>query len=101
VSDGGIGSFVPAPRDGISETEVDGELVLLDTSSGALHVLNRVGAAIWSELDGVRQVDEIVAELSDASGTPLERVRADVMSFLDELARGELLSDPPPEAQAG
>ncbi len=89
-------SFVPTPREGVSETEIDGELVLLDTSTGALHVLNRVGAAVWSELDGRRDVDAIIADLSDASGADAERVRVDVMAFLDELGRGGLLSQVPP-----
>lgn len=101
MSDGGMGSFVPARRDGISEAEVDGELVLLDNSTGALHVLNRVGAAIWSELDGARKVDEIVADLSNASGSQVERVREDVARFLHELASGDLLSSLPPLRRAG
>lgn len=93
-----IGAFVPSRREGISEAEIDGELVLLDTSSGALHVLNGVGAAVWLELDGARTVDAIVAELSDAAGTERERVREDLTSFLDQLYRGGLLSGPPPSS---
>jgi hypothetical protein len=93
-----IGSFAPARREGISEVEVDGELVLLDTSSGALHVLDRVAAAVWCELDGKRTVDAIVEELSDAAGAETERVRADVARFLDQLARGGLLSCPLPSS---
>jgi Coenzyme PQQ synthesis protein D (PqqD) len=91
-----IGSFVPARREGISQAEIDGELVLLDTQSGTLHVLDRVAAAVWSELDGVRSVDAIVEELSDAAEAETERVREDVARFLDQLARGGLLSYPPP-----
>jgi hypothetical protein len=90
-------SFVPSRREGVSETEIDGELVLLDTSTGALHVLNRVGAAVWSELDGKRDVEAIIAELSNVAGADVERVRQDVMTFLDELGRGGLLSQEPPE----
>ena len=91
-----LGSFVPARRHGICEAEIDGELVLLDTSDGALHVLDRIGAAIWRELDGARSVDAIVEELSAAAEADTEQVREDVAGFLDQLSRGGLLSCPPP-----
>jgi hypothetical protein len=93
-----IASFVPARREGISEAEIDGELVLLDTWSGALHVLDRVAAAVWCELDGARSVDAIVDELSGAADADTERVREDVAKFLNQLARGGLLSCPPPSS---
>jgi hypothetical protein len=85
-------SFVPQRRETVSETEIDGEVVLLDTSSGALHVLNRTAAAVWSELDGERRVDMIVADLSAASGADASQVRADVIGFLSELGRAGLLA---------
>jgi hypothetical protein len=91
-----MGSFAPARREGISEVEIDGELVLLDTSSGALHVLDRVAAAVWCELDGARTVDAIVEELSDAAGAESERVREDVARFLDQLGHSGLLARLPP-----
>jgi Coenzyme PQQ synthesis protein D (PqqD) len=86
-------SFVPIRREGVSETEIDGELVLLDTSTGALHVLNRIGTAVWAELDGQRDVEAIIADLSDAAGADVERVREDVMDFLGQLGKGGLLAE--------
>jgi hypothetical protein len=87
-----FGLFVPTRRDGISQVGVDGELVLLDTATGTLHVLNRVAAAVWSELDGKRDLEEIVARLSAAAGAEPERVREDVIALLDQLRRCHLLS---------
>lgn len=85
-------SSAPLRRDGICGVEIDGELVLLDTSSGALHLLNRTAAAVWSELDGKRDVQTIVSELSGAAGGDRERVHADVAALLDQLRRSELLA---------
>jgi PqqD family protein of HPr-rel-A system len=82
----------PARRGGICEAEIEGELVLLDTSSGDMHLLNRVAAAIWSELDGARTLDEIVAQLSDAAGADAEQVHRDVSALVDELRRCDLLA---------
>jgi adenylyl-sulfate kinase len=85
-------SFVPLRAMSIVEAEIDGEVVLLDTESGALHVLNPVAAAVWGELDGVRDVRAIVTELSEEAGEDVTRVRADVTSFLERLAGTGLLS---------
>jgi PqqD family protein of HPr-rel-A system len=84
-------SAAPVPRDGICGVEIDGELVLLDTSSGALHLLNRTAAAVWSELDGKRDIQTIVSELSSAAGVDPDRVRADVIELLGQLRRSDLL----------
>jgi hypothetical protein len=92
-------SSAPARREGISEAEIDGELVLLDTSSGALHLLNRPAAAVWSELDGSRSVEEIVAALSDLARADRTQVREDVLTLLDQLGRVDLLASPPPNAR--
>ena len=83
---------MPARRAGICEAEIDGDLVLLDTSSGAMHLLNPVAAAIWSEVDGQRAVEEIVADLSDASGADHSQVRSDVVALLDRLRSCELIA---------
>jgi hypothetical protein len=85
-------SAAPVRRDGICGVEIDGELVLLDTSSGALHLLNRTAAAVWSELDGERDIQTIVSELSGDAGVDRERVQADVVELLDQLRRSDLLA---------
>jgi Uncharacterised nucleotidyltransferase/Coenzyme PQQ synthesis protein D (PqqD) len=71
--------------------EVDGESVLLDRSTGSLHMLNDVGAAIWSRLDGSRTVDTLVAELSEVFEVDSDRVARDVHEFLAQLAQLGLL----------
>jgi hypothetical protein len=89
------GSFVPVPKGSISQTEIDGEAVLLDNATGSMHVLNNIGAAIWSALDGTRTTGEIVAELSDAAAADPGRVQADVAEFLRSLGQLGLLEKPP------
>jgi hypothetical protein len=82
----------PARREGVCQVGVDGELVLLDTSTGTLHLLNRVAAAIWSALDGEHDVEAIVEHLSDATGAETQRVREDVVGLLDQLRSCDLLA---------
>jgi ABC-type phosphonate transport system ATPase subunit len=66
--------------------------VLLDTSTGELHVLNPAAAAVWYELDGEADVEQIAARLSEAAGAEREHVLRDVIGFVDQLARSGLLS---------
>lgn len=91
-----LGPFVPERRDAVAAAEIDGEIVLLDTATGALHVLNAVAGLVWSELDGRRDVDTIVAELSAVAGGDGGEVRRDVTNFVEQLAHSGLLSEGPP-----
>jgi putative nucleotidyltransferase-like protein/coenzyme PQQ synthesis protein D (PqqD) len=78
---------IPSPAPAAATVEVDGEPVLLDRSTGSLHMLNDVGAAIWSRVDGSRTVDAIVAELSEVFEAEPDRIAPDVHGFLASLAR--------------
>jgi hypothetical protein len=90
----------PTPATSASGVEVDGETVLLDRTTGALHQLNYAGAAIWSRLDGSRTVGAIVEELSEAFGAEPQSVAHDVEQFLSHLAaRGLLEGSASPEPQ--
>lgn len=82
---------VPTRLQSAARVEVDGETVLLNSATGALHLLNDAGAAIWSLVDGARTVSAIVTELSAASGAPRDRVAHDVHEFLTRLAGMGLL----------
>ena len=85
------GAYVPVPRPTVSAVELDGETVLLEQTTGAMHLLNPVGTAVWSSLDGARTVDELVALLSDEAGADPAAVRRDVASFVRDLERADLL----------
>jgi predicted DCC family thiol-disulfide oxidoreductase YuxK len=77
---------IPAPASSAAGIELDGQTVLLNKSTGALHVLNDAGAAIWARLDGSRPVSAIVTELSDGFGADPAAVEHDVRRFLSHLA---------------
>lgn len=90
----------PTPAPSATGVEVDGESVLLDRTSGSLHVLNDVGAAIWSRLDGSRTVGTLVTELSEAFAAEPDSVARDLHEFLERLARLGLLEGSPPAGDA-
>jgi hypothetical protein len=77
----------PRPAPWAAGVEVGGDTVVLNRTTGALHVLNDTGAAIWSRLDGSRTVSSIVAEVSEVSGVEPDGVQRDVHQFIASLDR--------------
>ncbi len=54
-------------------------------------MLDEIGHAILSEVDGVRTLDQIAAHLAEAYEAPKEEVAADMAAFLDDLADRQLI----------
>ena len=68
--------------------------VLVDVVSGGCWELNRVGAALWSLLDGpktLRSVCDTLRARYDVTGEILER---DVLAIAGELSKAGLVSKP-------
>ena len=95
------GSFVPAGRETVASVEVDGEVVLLDGSSGRLRKLDPVGGVVWGCLDATGTVDEIVSDLCAEFGADRDTVRRDVIELMRTLGREGLLRgvSPPDDHQ--
>jgi hypothetical protein len=75
----------------------DGGLVVLP-GRNEVKVLNPVAIAVFSLLDGSRDVDELTAAVADEFEIGFEQAKEDVVSFLADLQREGLLEDgPPPE----
>jgi hypothetical protein len=87
-----LATKVPVRASSAAWRRVDGEMVVLQPDAGELVGLNGVGGRVWELIDGVRSVDEIArtvgAEYHDA---PPERVAADVVAFVRELAAAKLV----------
>lgn len=92
VSAEGIdGSFVPVGRDTVASVEIDGEVVLLDGSTGVLRNLDPVAGIVWGCFDATGTIDEIVADLCAEFGADPSTVRSDVIELARTLAREGLL----------
>ena len=57
----------------------------------ALITLNATGRCVWEFLAEDRSVEDLVAEIAKQFDADLERARADVLAFLDDLGRLGLL----------
>jgi len=77
----------PRTRDDLTVVELDGEAVIYDESTGALHHLNPSATIVWSLCDGATQDVEMAAEIADAYGVAadgvLDQVREVLTSFRD------------------
>jgi hypothetical protein len=70
----------------------EGGLVVLP-GRAEVKVLNPVGIAVFSRLDGSRDVDSLAAVVADEFEVDLVKARQDVIEFLTELQRDGLLAD--------
>jgi hypothetical protein len=78
-------------QDGVLAQEAQGRTVLLRLSDGGYYALDEVGAMIWERCDGRRAVGEILAELCAEFDAPEDVIRADMLEFIGELRREQLL----------
>lgn len=78
-------------QEGILAQEAQGQTVLLRLDDGGYYALDEVGATIWELCDGTRAVSEIVSILCDQFDAPAATVRADVLEFIGDLRREQLL----------
>lgn len=92
----------PRPHGALALVEVDGETVVYDETTGALHLLDGVATIIWRCLDG-RTLREAAGELSVAFGAKRELVERDVLALARRLGAQGLLDgvDGNPSVLAG
>ena len=66
--------------------EVGGEAVLLDLASEQYFGLDPVGTRIWELLDGQTALEQVHATLCGEFDAPAERIQADLLALVQELA---------------
>jgi Coenzyme PQQ synthesis protein D (PqqD) len=69
---------------------LDGETVLLDTSSGYYFSMNPVATEIWQGLQQGDSLSHIVETIASRYGVKEERVRRDVTELIGELRAAKL-----------
>ena len=82
-------------KDGILAQEAQGQTVLLRLEDGGYYALDDVGAMIWDLCDGEHALCDIVAAMCAEFDAPEETVTADVLEFIADLQREQLLVGAP------
>ena len=75
----------------VIETDVDGELVLLDTEGGACCGLNKMGSHIWKLLEAPTRVSDLCVRLMSEFDVPADICEAQIIDFLNAMRGGGLV----------
>jgi len=78
-------------RDGLIQTEVDGELVALHIENGACYGFNLTATRIWALIEKPKRLSEVERELIDEYEVDPQTCREQLREILDELQRDGLL----------
>ena len=78
-------------REGLLSQRAADTRVLLDPKDGRYYALDEVSGRIWDLCDGTRTVAQVVALMIREYDAPAEKVEADVLEFLDDLANDGLI----------
>jgi hypothetical protein len=81
------------PSSHVAAADFDGEMVLLNVTSGIYFGLNPIAARIWQLLDAGLGEHEIVQAMLAEYDVEEARLRADVASTLDQLRTDGLICD--------
>jgi len=73
------------------ETEVDGEVVLMNVTDGSFYSLDGPALAIWRALDGARSVEDIAAMLAGDYDEQADVIEEHVNEFVNTLADAGLV----------
>ena len=74
-----------------TETEIEGEVVVMDLARGDFFSLTGTAAAIWRRIDGSRSREVLIAELAAEYELGADAVTADVDAFLAQLGAAGLI----------
>ena len=79
------------PSPDVQGTNMEGETVLLDLSTGRYYTLNRLGSVIWEHCTGHSTISDIHAVLCDRFEVAPERALDDLVALVNQLVQEGLL----------
>lgn len=71
---------------------LDDGAIVVTPKAGNVRVLNQVGTAIWQLIDGENSLADIESRLVRDYDVPLECVRRDLYTFVEELERRNMIT---------
>ncbi len=86
-----------SPSEDVVVRKIEGETIIIPLVTGIgdlddeLYALNETGQAIWEKLDGKKNIQTIVDELSVEYGEPVEKIQEDVVGIIKELVRRRIV----------
>ena len=75
----------------ISDTEIDGDKVMMDLEKGKYFMLNAVASEIWSMINQPRSIKEIIQKLLEQYEVNYDTCEKQVIDFVEYLASSDLI----------
>lgn len=82
----------PRAHDQLDVREVGDEVVVHDTRTARIHVLNRTAGSVLRFCDGGHSIDDLAQVAAGGAQVNPDRVRADVRAIVHEFGRLDLLT---------
>jgi len=73
--------------------EIGGEVFIVSSKSGGVHMLNPVASFIWTHLDGNSTVAAIASELEKEFDVENSTINKDIPEFFDEMTKIGIVSE--------
>lgn len=80
-----------AREDEVTVVELDGEAVIYDGRTGALHHLNAGATLVYRLCDGSATIGQLAADIAHAVSQPVDRIEPEVRAAIRRLRRADLL----------
>lgn len=84
--------MVPIKNPGVIGRVLENEAVLVLPVKGQVKVINEVGTRIWSSIDGIRTVGEIISIIQAEYAVSEQEAFDDICTFLNKLVDRGMIS---------
>ncbi len=71
---------------------IEEEIVIVDVDHGSVLELNQVGARIWEQINGERNITQITQEVINEFEVDTIKAQADITKFIEELFKKGLVA---------
>jgi hypothetical protein len=88
------GAFTPN-REDVAAKVIDGELIIIRLSDGTYYSMDNVGTRVWELIESGHRVPAVVQTIAAWYATPVERVKDDVSTLVQELLAERLIVGAP------
>ena len=72
--------------------DIAGEVVVVSSKTGGVHMLNPVASLIWNLLDGKRPCKEFVEEIRNEFDVTAEVAMEDIADFVGNMIQAEIVT---------
>jgi hypothetical protein len=81
----------PIKSQGIVHQSMPPDTILLNLNNGYYYSTNNIGTALWEYCDEGMSIADIMANISNDCGVPIEDIKDDILHFINEMVQEGLI----------